>query len=235
MKKIAISFLFALILQTFAFSQGTNTKQPTSYLSAELTEVRGDMSENERIERAVFELKKQPESKLAIVSYGLPGFATRRMNAVAAYYRKLGVSEDRFIKLYGGYEPKLRFQLWVVPQNAEVPKVQAILPSESYIFDRVPVIEGESFNNFDYTSPIDGFAKALQDDPKARASLVYYGSQMENFSVSLEGALKKANEVKQLLTKKFGIKTARISLSSGGKKEIGVVELRFVPEQKTSK
>lgn len=238
MKKIAISFLFVLILQTVVFSQTTNTKQLTSYLFDELTGVREDMSENERIERAVFELKKQPESKLAIVSYGLPGHSARRMNAVVAYHKKQGVSENRFVKLYGGYEQNLRFQLWIVPEGGEPPIVNAALPKEAYIFDRISIDIFEVSNDYDSPSPVEGFGKFLQNSPNAKPFLAYYVSSDaklphyvsngDKFPYPNIRARKRLNEVKKVLNKDFGVKTPQIKFA--GYNDLGIIELWVIPE-----
>lgn len=231
LNKISISVFFILLSQIYISAQSKIVPQINAYLFDNTSYIRADMSENPRIDRAVSEIKNQPGAKLAIIAYGLPGLAIRRMNAVVKHQTQShGVSENQLVDLYGGYEAGLRFELWVVPKGAEVPEVKSDLPSDAYIYDRINVEEGEPSNDLDFPRPIDGFGRFLQNNTDANAYLVYYSSHNENFPVSVKYARKKANQTKMMLIRKFNVKTSNIFSVLGGSNDYGTVELWFVPK-----
>jgi hypothetical protein len=226
--------LLFLILSVLLFSSITNAQK--AYKIGESFRVRSDTSENPAINIAVQEMKRIPKAKLAIISYGLPGLAIRRMNAVKLYYKQFyETDENNLLTIYGGYEnlltanSKLRAEFWIVPENADLPKIFPNYPKESYLFDEYWE-KGESGYDYDFPFPPQIFAKVLKENAKSRGYIIFYGYQDEDIKISLKKAYRRALEAKQSIVKSSKLASSRIVILSGGyHKEWAHVELWIVP------
>lgn len=223
-----------LLLLILFLSLGAKAQE--AYKIGETSRIRGDASENPDINWAVEEMKSIPRAKLAIITFGLPGLAIRRMNGIKKYYEMFFKTDgNNLITIYGGYgdsgEPdrKLRGEFWIMPENAEVPKISPTYPTTSFLFDEFYWKKGESGYDFDYPHPLGAFLSFLKKYPQNEAYIIYYGYRDRFFNVSLKESYKQAVKIKRGLIISH-IEPAKIKILKGGySQEWGHLELWIVP------
>lgn len=175
---------------------------------------RWDLSEEPGVFLYVEQLRlKRPNDKVVYIAYGPLGEVAWYLLSIKNWLKNRGgVGEDSVFTFDGGRENEMRYEAWLVPVGAEMPKVVGP-PAE----DENAVIK---FTDYSYESAceycgykagwtLEALVEALKKRPQRKAYLEFYGCGRKGrrrFSV----ARHEASEAKRILIKQGGIAPSRI-------------------------
>lgn len=167
--------------------------------------------------------QKRPKDKIVYIAYGSLGDVARYLLHLKGWLRDtLGVREDLIYTFDGGREKELRYVAWLIPEGAEMPKVNP-LPAE----DENAVIE---FTDYPYADMCEvcgyegrytlaALIEALKERPHRKAYLEFYACAAVGRRRRLAEARRQMLEARQFL-KEGGVASSRIlvKIKAGGKK-----------------
>lgn len=241
--KIFISSLALLLCLHFA--AGKLTAQE-AYKLDETTNLRCDLSEVPQITDPpvpIFKaLDENKEAQVAIIVYGMEGFARRYARDVKRWLVEVrGVNAERLVTLYGGSSEKRRLELWLIPQGARLPKVNALDDQNFAVqFDTYGYWHGD-YCGSDRPAALAEFAEALKRQPRWQGYIVIRPHRNKrgvsagdegwdpDGHVSRQQAMRRLTKDKSYLVKKFGLAPIRVKAVVGDDDEWTHSEIWLVP------
>lgn len=241
-RKIMALFILVLCLHFTAASfnaQEAYKVDETTYLRCDLSEVPQITDPPMPIFKALDENK---EAQLAIIVYGMEGFARRYARDVRRWLSEVrGVNPERLVTLFGGLSDKPRLELWLVPQGASLPKVYPVGDDKNAMqFDTYVYWKGE-FCGDGRLLALKEFAEVLKQRldwqgyivirPHRNKRGVSAGEADWNSDgyVSRRQALRRIAKDKNYLVRKFGLSPNRLKAVVGANDEWTHAELWLVP------
>lgn len=223
-------FITSLLLCLHAASASLNAQE--AYKVDETTYLRCDLSEVPQITDSpmpIFKaLNENKEAKLAIIVYGMQGFAHRYAKDVRRWLSEVrGVDPDRLITMYGGSSEKARLELWLVPLGATPPKLSSVEDDKHATqFDEYAYAHGEYCGP--YRPPaLTEFAEALKHRPGWQGYIIVRRNPEEH--LSRQQALRYGSKDKRYLVRKFGLPPTRLKVIAGGNDDWTHGEVWLVP------
>lgn len=174
---------------------------------------RWDLSEEPGVYFYVEQLsKKRPHDKVVYIAYGPLGEVVWYLSHIKGWLRDVGgTREDLIYTFDGGRENKLRYEAWLIPEGAEMPKVNAPVEDENarIQFASYPYLGVCEYCPGKGRATLDALVEALLKRPQRKAYLEFYtcGGQ-GRFSYS--AARREMLKVKQILIREGGIASSRI-------------------------
>lgn len=241
-KKIMTSFVLVLCLHFTAASfraQEAYKVDETTYLRCDLSEVPQITDPPMPIFKALDENK---EAQVAIIVYGMEGFARRYAKDVRRWLSEVrGVNPERLVTLFGGSSDKPRLELWLVPQGASLPTVNSFVDNRNAIqFDSYAYWKGE-FCGDGRLLALNEFAEVLNERLDWQGYIVIrpHGNKRgvgagdagwdADGYVSRRQALRRIAKDKSYLVRKFGLSPKRLKAVVGADNEWTHAELWLVP------
>lgn len=227
-------------------SVATNLKAQEAFKVDEAVNPRCDLSEVPQIVDPpmplFIALNEHKEAQAAIIVYGMQGTARRYAERVRRWLSDVrGIEMKRLVTLYGGASDVLRLELWIIPQGARLPVVNAADDyKKSARFDTYGYWDGELCGS-ERLGALAGFAESLKLRPHWQGYIVVRPHRNrrgmrtgdENWGpdgyISRQQAGRRATKDRRYLLKKFGLDPARIKVVVGDRDEWTHAELWLVP------
>ncbi len=213
----ALCLIFAARLQAQEPDKtGAEAGKPTKFWNSKDSDQspRWDLSEEPGVFLYVEQLRhKRPNDKIVYIAYGPFGEVAWYLLSVRNWLNNSGgTAEDLIYTFDGGREKELRYEAWLIPEGAELPKVagppaedeKAVIDFSAVPYDGVCELCGVKGRFV-----LAALAKALRERPQRKAYLEFYGcagSLRHRASV----ANREAKMVKQILIKEGGVAPSRI-------------------------
>lgn len=197
-----------------------------------------------RLDNFAIELQNEPASRGVVVAYGakhkFPGWPLRRAELSVDYLvNTRGLDAARLSIFNGGLRDETNFELWVVPQGAELSvkpfDVSLLMAGEKtpLLLDWFTVIERGGNIESEYSSDsypttvglYTYFAEALRRDPGLRGCVIGYTSR-HGYGAA---GRRIAASAKMAIARRHAIEVSRIAALGGGRREYKMLELWLVP------
>jgi hypothetical protein len=237
-------FKATLLLLTLLCAPALSRQQPPT---ARLIDSFGEIQFSDlmaRLDNFAIELQNEPASRGVVVAYGakhkFPGWPLRRAELSVDYLvNTRGLDAARLSIFNGGLRDETNFELWVVPQGAELSvkpfDVSLLMAGEKtpLLLDWFTVIERGGNIESEYSSDsypttvglYTYFAEALRRDPGLRGCVIGYTSR-HGYGAA---GRRIAASAKMAIARRHAIEVSRIAALGGGRREYKMLELWLVP------
>lgn len=169
-----------------------------------------------RVDGFISLLQQNPDSIGYVLSYGSRDknlYILLREMLLKGQIKVRRFDKNRIKFIRGEEEIEVRNQLWIVPQNSELPEFSEI----KYSF-KLPEF-GKPFKftdeNYEGYCPRDGYEESylevLKSNPNARGNMVIYAKSKQEFTVRKEELLKSLSEISQERLNFFYVKDNYLS------------------------
>ncbi|HKQ53437.1 MAG TPA: hypothetical protein VJT74_13765 [Pyrinomonadaceae bacterium] len=170
---------------------------------------RWDLSEEPGIFLYYEQLKRErPNDKVVYVAYGPLGEVMWYLKSLKSWLvNNAAVREDLIYTFDGGREKKLRFQAWLVPAGAEMPRVAGPPPEDENAvieFADLPYAEACEYCPDKARVTLEVLVEALKERPRRRAYLEFFPCERG------AGARREAAKAKRMLTRQGGVDLSRL-------------------------
>jgi hypothetical protein len=175
---------------------------------------RWDLSEEPGVFLYTEQLRiKRPHDKVVYIAYGSLGEVAWYLLSIKDWLNNRGgVGEDSIFTFDGGRENELRYEAWLVPEGAKMPKIIGP-PAEDenavIKFTDYPYETACEYCSYKGGMTLEALVEALKKRPQRKAYLEFYGCGRKGrgrFSVARHEEL----EAKRILIKQGGIAPSRV-------------------------
>ena len=214
----------ALYAQEQYRSESNQAKAVLFYSSNPEYGPRWDLSEEPGVFRYVEqERPARPHDKVVYIAYGPLGEATAYLLSIDNWLKQvIGVDPKLIFTFDGGREKKLRYEVWLVPEGAEIPKINKLVADEETIFEfaHYPYEDQCEVCGIQGRYALEALVKILKQRPQSKAYLDFYGCGGRRANQS-RVVRHEIMEAKQILVKEGGITPSRIliRLKAVGKRD----------------
>jgi hypothetical protein len=156
--------------------------------------------------------QKRPHDKVVYIAYGPLGEVAWYLLSIKNWLKtRGGAREDLIYTFDGGRENELRYEAWLIPEGAEMPKVIG-LPAEdenaAIVFTDYPYSSACEYCGYKGGMTLAALVEALKKRPQRKAYLEFYPCG-RNGRRRVSAARREMLEAKQIL-KQGGIASSRI-------------------------
>jgi hypothetical protein len=177
--------------------------------------LRWDLSEEPGVFIYVERLRQQrPRDRIIYIGYGPLGEVAWYLWSIKDWLKRVTpVEANQVVTLDGGRGDKLRYEAWLVPEGAEMPKVtgpppedpRAVLEFATYSYEAAcEYCDGQG------NAVLNALVQALRQRPQRKAYLEFYGCGRSRRQRPISTARREASKVRRMLTKQGGIAPSRI-------------------------
>jgi len=176
---------------------------------------RWDLSEEPGVFTYVERLRhERPHDKVVYIAYGPLGEVAWYLWSIKDWLKRVTpVEANQVVTFDGGRGDKLRYEAWLVPEGAEMPKVvgpppedpRAVLEFATYSYAAAcEYCDGQGH------AALNALVEALRQRPQRKAYLEFYGCGGSRGRRPISMARREASKVRRMLTKQGGIAPSRI-------------------------
>lgn len=193
-------------------SESGSAKATLFYSSNADSHPRWDLSEEPGVFRYVEQERPlRPHDKVVYIAYGPLGEVTSYLLSIDSWLKQIIKVDPKLVLfLDGGREKNLRYEVWLVPEGAEIPKVSPPIEDEKAIieFTDYPYEEQCEVCGTQGRYALEALVKALKQRPQRKAYLEFYGCGSKGIHRS--SVAHEVWEARRILIKEGGLAPSRI-------------------------